>query len=242
MPATTRPASRRPDQPRGKGRKPAAKPAPKGLSRNLKLTLGVLAAVLAIVGAAVYFAADSAPAAEETNLVRADSHRISTAADGKVTVVEFLDFECPSCGAAYPGVEQLRTEYAGRITYVVRQFPLDMHPNAANAAAAAQAAANQGKFEAMYRKLFETQASWGGQDTDHSATFAGYARELGLDLDRFQADVVAQATADRVAADRADGVAAGVRGTPTFFVNGKLFDGQPTYANLKAAVDAALAG
>ncbi|GAA2386893.1 hypothetical protein Cme02nite_68120 [Catellatospora methionotrophica] len=243
MPATTRPASRRPDKTGGKGRKNMKAPAPAGMSTNLKFTLGVLAAVVLIVGGAVFFAMKgSAEPDAAANLVRADSHRISTAADGKVTIVEFLDFECPSCGAAYPAVEQLRKDYAGKITYVVREFPLDMHPNAMNAAAAAEAAARQGKFEAMYNKLFSTQQTWGGQQADHAKTFDGYAQELGLDMARYRADVASQPVLDRIEADRADGAAAGARGTPTFFVNGELFDKQATYANLKAAVDSALAG
>ncbi|WP_203699243.1 DsbA family protein [Catellatospora coxensis] len=214
------------------------------MSTNLKFTLGVLAAVALIVGGAVFFAmkGGSEPSAAAANLVRADSHRISTAADGKVTIVEFLDFECPSCGRAYPAVEQLRKEYAGKITYVVREFPLEMHPNAMNAAAAAEAAANQGKFEAMYTKLFSTQQTWGGQQADHAKTFDGYAEELGLDMAKFRADVASQQVRDRIATDQADGAAAGARGTPTFFVNGELFEPAATYDNLKAAIDAALAG
>ncbi|GAA1389220.1 DsbA family protein [Catellatospora chokoriensis] len=244
MPATTRPASRRPAKTGGKGRKNLKAPATGGMSTNLKFTIGVLAAVALIVGGAVFFAMKGAaePDAAAANLVRADSHRISTAADGKVTVVEFLDFECPSCGRAYPAVEQLRKDYAGKITYVVREFPLDMHPNAMNAAAAAEAAAEQGKFEAMYNKLFSTQQSWGGQQADHAKTFDGYAQELGLDMTKYRADVASKPVLDRIEADRADGAAAGARGTPTFFVNGKLFEQTPTYDNLKAAVDAALAG
>lgn len=243
MPATTRPASRRPDKTGGKGRK-TVKPVPTGMSTNLKFTLGVLAAVALIIGGAVFFAmkGGSEPAAKGTNPVRADSHQLSTAADGKVTIVEFLDFECPSCGRAYPAVEQLRKEYAGKITYVVREFPLDMHPNAMNAAAAAEAAANQGKFEAMYNKLFTTQQQWGGQQTDHAKTFDGYAQELGLDMPKFRADVASQQVRDRIETDRTDGAAAGARGTPTFFVNGKLFEETATYDNLKAAIDTALAG
>nr|WP_239168041.1 thioredoxin domain-containing protein [Catellatospora coxensis] len=244
MPATTRPASRRPDKTGGKGRKNLKAPVSGGMSTNLKFTLGVLAAVALIVGGAVFFAmkGGSEPSAAAANLVRADSHRISTAADGKVTIVEFLDFECPSCGRAYPAVEQLRKEYAGKITYVVREFPLEMHPNAMNAAAAAEAAANQGKFEAMYTKLFSTQQTWGGQQADHAKTFDGYAEELGLDMAKFRADVASQQVRDRIATDQADGAAAGARGTPTFFVNGELFEPAATYDNLKAAIDAALAG
>jgi protein-disulfide isomerase len=230
-----------------KGRKAVGGMRKTGMSTNLKLTYGLLGVVLFVIAAVVVFAktdspAPADPAAVQASMVRDNSHRLDTAADGKVTVVEFLDFECEVCGAAYPGVEQLRKDYAGKITYVVRYFPLPGHLNSGNAAAAAQAAANQGKFEAMYHKLFETQTSWGDQQVDHTKTFEGFARDLGLDMDRYLADVAAAATAERVELDRNDGVAAGVRGTPTFFVNGQRLEGQPTYDNLKAAVDAALAG
>ncbi|MEV0392048.1 DsbA family protein [Polymorphospora rubra] len=215
-----------------------------GMSTNMKVTLALLGVVLVGLGAlfvVVQRGSDDARAAAAERVVRDDSHRLSVAADGKVTVVEFLDFECPSCAAVYPAVEQLRAEYDGRIDYVVRNYPLPMHANAMNAALAVEAAAKQDAFEGMYQKLFESQASWGNQPQDQAATFEGFARELGLDIDRYRADVADPATADRVGTDREDGSAAGVTGTPTFFVNGERFDGQPTYAGLKAAVDAALA-
>lgn len=211
------------------------------VSGNTKLTLGVLALAAVILGSALFFARGSGPeAAGAAEVVRADSHRLSTAADGKVTLVEFLDFECEACGAAFPGVEKLRAEYDGRITYVVRYFPIESHANAMNAAKAVQAAANQGKFEQMYVKMYETQTQWGEQQDSKAALFEGFAQQLGLDLTRFKADVAAPETAQRVERDQRDGMALGVQGTPTFFLNGEKFDGQPTYEGLKAAVDAAL--
>lgn len=218
----------------------------RGMSANLKVTIGVLAVVAAIVGYVLVVDRDvKAPpsvAASDPLLVRDDSHKLSTAADGKVTLVEFLDFECESCGAAYPGVEQLREEYAGRITYVVRYFPLPGHVNAMNAALAVEAAARQQKFEDMYRKMFETQKEWGEARESHAARFEGYAAEFGLDLAKYRADVADSAVADRIRRDQADGRELQVTGTPTFFLNGERFGGNPTYANLRAAVDRALAG
>ncbi|HWG99603.1 MAG TPA: thioredoxin domain-containing protein [Pilimelia sp.] len=212
------------------------------MSTNLKVTLGVLAAALAVVVGVVVVNRDSGttPAAAAEALVRADSHRLSTAADGKTTVVEFLDFECEGCGAAYPGVERLRAEYGNRITYVVRYFPIDSHPNSYNAAHAAEAAARQGRFEQMYKKLFDNQTAWGHNPQSQAAVFERYAQELGLDMSRYQADVASAEVAARVRADATDGLAVGVQGTPTFFINGERFDGAPTYAGLKAAIDASL--
>ncbi|MFY1702925.1 MULTISPECIES: DsbA family protein [Micromonospora] len=210
-------------------------------STNLKVTVGLLAVVLVgLTALLVYVQRGTTGDAER--ILRADSHRLSTAADGRVTLVEFLDYECPACAQAFPGVEQLRAEYDGQITYVVRNFPLPNHRNAENAARAAEAAARQDKFEEMYVALFENQAAWGGQQQDQSALFEGYAQEIGLDLARYRTDLTDPALTDRINRDKSDGSAAGVGGTPTFFLNGERFDGEPTYAGLKAAVDAALAG
>ena len=216
------------------------------MSTNMMVTLGVLAAIVAVVGYVLVVDRDTKPppSVEASNplLVRDDSHKLSTAADGKVTLDEFLDFECESCGAAYPGVEQLRAEYADRITYVVRYFPLPGHSNGMNAALAAEAAAKQGKFEPMYRKLFETQKEWGESRTSQAERFQGYASELGLDIERYKADVAAPATTDRIKRDQDDGTELQVTGTPTFFLNGERFTNNATFPNFKAAVDRALAG
>jgi protein-disulfide isomerase len=213
-----------------------------GMSTNLKVTLGVLAVALAVVVGVVVVNRNDAPtaAAAAEALVRPDSHRLSTAADGKTTVVEFLDFECESCLAAYPVVEKLRAEYGDRITYVVRYFPIASHPNAFNAAHAAEAAARQGKFEPMYKKLFDTATVWGHQQQPQAAVFAGYARDLGLDMTRYDTDVASAEVAARVKADATDGENVGVQGTPTFFINGEKYTEQPSYDGLKAAIDASL--
>lgn len=215
------------------------------MSGNLMLTLGVLAVALGILATAViytYTSGSDRAADKAAMVVRPDSHRLNTAADGKVTLVEFLDFECEACGAAFPGVEKLRKEYDGRITYVLRYFPIQSHANANNAALAAQAAANQGKLEPMYVKMYEMQKQWGEKRESQAALFESFATELGLDMAKFKADVASSETQKRVDVDQQDGMALGVQGTPTFFLNGEKFEGQPTYEGLKAAIDAALAG
>lgn len=182
-----------------------------------------------------------APAATgETQFVRADSHVLGEEGVTEVTFVEFLDFECEGCRAAYPAVEQLREEYAGRVTFVARYFPMPGHFNGERAARAAEAAAQQGAFEDMYHRMYETQTEWGEQQTPHDDTFRGFAEDLGLDMDQWEADYNHPATAERVAKDMADGQALGVQGTPTFFVDGEQL--QPrTIEDLTDALDAALA-
>ncbi|RZQ62375.1 DsbA family protein [Amycolatopsis suaedae] len=217
------------------------------MTANTKISLTVLGVVAVVVTALILFTRSDPPAQQQpapqaapaSVLVRPNSHRLSTS-DGKVTVVEFLDFECESCRAAYPAVEKLRADYAGKVTFVLRYFPVPSHVNAELAARAVEAASQQGKLEPMYKRMFETQQQWGNQQVEHRETFLGFARDLGLDMTAFQAALDSPATAERVLADRADGVDAGVRGTPTFFVNGVKFTGGG-YDALKAAIDAELA-
>lgn len=173
-------------------------------------------------------------------VVRADSHRIGTADNGKVTLVEFLDFECESCGAAYPFVEQLREQYKGRVTFVARYFPVPSHRNAENAAHAVESAARQGKFEEMYKRMFETQPEWGEQQDSNAPLFRSYAEDLGLDMDRYDQDVKSASVAKRVQKDLDDGKTLGVSGTPTFFLNGKKLE-VSSEEDFIQAIDQALA-
>ncbi|GAB3439963.1 hypothetical protein GCM10027436_22730 [Actinophytocola sediminis] len=163
----------------------------------------------------------------------ADSDTLTTAPGNKVTVVEFLDYQCPACAAYYRNVTSgVETDYAGRITFVTRNFPLDSHPLAQPAARAAEAAANQDKFLEMYHALYDNYQQWAvddsgerlSDDEDRAATlFDRYATEIGLDLDRFHTDIAAPAVAARIDADVAAGQRVGVDSTPTIFVNGQRF-------------------
>lgn len=214
------------------------------MSRNLVLTIGLaVAAVLAVVGAVTLSGSSSRepapPGADPSALVRPDSHRLSTAPDGRVTFVEFLDFECEACRAAFPAVEELREAYQGRVTFVLRYFPIPSHTNAENAALAVEAAARQGQLEAMYRRMYQTQTTWGEQQESRAGLFRDFARDLGLDLAAYDRTVADPATLARIRADRDDGVALGVTGTPSFFVNGTRL--RPNDINdLRAAIDGAL--
>jgi protein-disulfide isomerase len=155
--------------------------------------------------------------------------------DSPVTVLEYGDFECPYCGQAEPVVRELLREH-GEISYVWRHLPLnDVHPNAQLAAEAAEAAAEQGAFWEMHDLLLEHQDALGYRD------LVGYARELGLDAERFQHDLRTRAGAGRIAEDVDAADLSGVSGTPTFFVNGIRHYGAYDIATLSAAVKAAKA-
>lgn len=214
------------------------------MSTQLKISLALVSAfalaVAVLLGLAVTRDDPAAPAAEgESVLVRADSHVLGEPGSGDVTFVEFLDLECEACRAVYPAIEQLREEYAGRVTFVVRYFPLPGHFNAERAARAVEAAAQQGEFEAMYSRMYETQDAWGEQRVPLDDLFRSFAEDLDLDLEQYDADYAAEATAARVEKDVADGTSLGVQGTPTFFLDGERFE--PTsYDDLTEALDAAL--
>lgn len=215
------------------------------MTKPVKMSLGLVGAFLLVVVGLLSVAAvrdDSAPppvAVGESRLVRADSHVLGAEGSSDVTFVEFLDFECEGCLAAYPVVEQLREAYAGRVTFVARYFPMPGHFNAERAARAVEAAAQQGQFEAMYQRMYDTQEEWAHQQVPLDDLYRTYADDLGLDMDQYDADYNDPATVERIKADQADGVALGVEGTPTFFINGEPI--QPkSVTDLTEALDAAL--
>ena len=214
------------------------------MSKNLKISLGLVISALVAVMAIANFGSDDEPAAApapggpEERLVRPDSQRLSTAADGNVIFVEFLDFECEACRAAHPAIEQLREDYDGRVTFVVRNFPL--HKNSEAAARAAEAAAAQGEFEEMYDMLFQTRTQWGEKDSSQEDVFFSFAEQLGLDMTEFRNVYDDPATIDKIRRDKADGIELGVEGTPTFFLNGDKVEAS-SFAELVAQIDAALA-
>ena len=154
--------------------------------------------------------------------------------DAPVTLVEYGDFECPSCGAAYPSVEEVRKEMGPRMRFVFRHFPLtQMHPHAMHAAEAAEAAGAQGKFWQMHGMLFEHQNAL--KDAD----LVRYAKALHLDVERFNRELASEAHVGRIREHVTSGIRSGVNGTPTFFINGKRYDGSWDAADLLAAVEAA---
>lgn len=217
------------------------------MRRNVVVS-GVLIAVFALVVVVVAFATRTSPGGSDeeaastssaVSVVREDSHVLSDAGEGAPVLVEFLDFECESCRAAYPFVEQLRQEFAGELTFVIRYFPIPSHANAVNAAVAVEAAAQQGKIEEMYTRMYETQTEWGEQQTSKADVFRGFAQEMGLDMEAYDAAVADPATLERVEADRQDGLALGVQGTPTFFLDGELLQPAST-EDFRAQVDAAV--
>ncbi|MCL4369198.1 MAG: DsbA family protein [Actinobacteria bacterium] len=216
-----------------------------GATRNLGVTAVIASVVLGVVAviALVQTVNEPDPAdgsSGPAQVLRSDSHRLDEAPDGRATLVEFLDFECEACGAAYPFIEDLRERYDGELTFVIRYLPLPGHANSRNAAHAVEAAARQGEIEPMYQRMFQTQAEWGESQDSKAALFRSFAEDLGLDLEQYDRDVDSDAVADRVERDFQDASRLGVTGTPSFFLNGERFQPQSDQ-DFYDSIDAALA-
>jgi len=156
-------------------------------------------------------------------------------ADAKVTIVEFTDFQCPSCAQQHPVLERLVSEFGNRVRLVVRDFPLSQHADAPKAAEAAEAAREQGKYWEYAALLFRNQSALDVNKLKQ------YATDLGLDRARFDAALDSRKFAEKVERDVIDGQKLGVNGTPTFYINGKRVSDR-SYEALKATIEAALKG
>ena len=168
--------------------------------------------------------------------VSEDRDHIQGSADAAVTLVEYGDYECPYCGAAYPIVKELQSRLGDGLRFVFRNFPITTsHPHAEQAAESAEAAAAQGRFWEMHDVLYENQARL--RDPD----LRGYAEQLALDLDRFDQELAEHVHAARVREDFMSGVRSGVNGTPTFYVNGARHDDSYDLDTMLAALARAAA-
>ncbi len=164
--------------------------------------------------------------------------------DAKVTVVEFSDYQCPFCRKSWSEViPSLFKDYVdtGKVRFIYKDFPLSFHPNAPVYAEAARCAGDQGKYFEMHDKIFQEQDKL-GQGTVDVAFDKKWAMDLGLDAATFNTCFDSGKYKQAVQQDFADGVAVGVSGTPTFFVNGQPIVGAQPYAVIKQAIEQELAG
>ena len=151
--------------------------------------------------------------------------------DASLTLVEYGDYQCPYCGAAYPEVKKVQKALGNKLRFVFRNFPLtNIHEQAMNAAETAEAASSQGKFWPMHDFLYEHQATLGDP-----GVALDFAKKLGLNTQKFEQDIAKHAYQKRIKDDFMGGVKSGVNGTPTFYVNGIRHDGD---AIAKALVEA----
>ena len=140
--------------------------------------------------------------------------------NASLELVEYGDYQCSHCGHAYPIIKAIQQELGDRLKFVFRNFPLtESHPDAFNAAVAAEAAALQNKFWEMHDIVYENQESLDGED------LVAYAKKIGVDVVRFQDDIKKDTITAKVQNDFESGVRSGVNGTPSFFINGEKYDG-----------------
>ena len=198
--------------------------------------IGIGAVSLIIVGLAVFSISGNQPPKEVSNsdLVKNNSQVLGSE-DAKVTVVEFSDFQCPACGAAHSVVKQVIKEYGDKILFVYRHFPLlATHQYALKAAEAAEAAGEQGKFWEYHDILFANQDNLKTEDLKN------YAKQIGLDVKKFNEALDSGKNKDKVLSDLDDGEKFGVASTPTFFINGQMHRGVLNLDQFKSEIDKAL--
>jgi protein-disulfide isomerase len=212
--------------------------------KNVPLLIGtLLGTLLLVVGLAFVFSRPEKPVFVDPALVLGTNRPAKAkdaSASAKVTIVEFSDFQCPSCRAAQPLVEQITAKYPNDVKFVYRHYPLvSIHQNAQITAQAAAAAGSFNKFWEMHDLLFAEQDSWSELGSKEMiAKLEEYAQKLGIDKTAFTAKMESKEIKDVVAADVADGTKAGVDGTPTFFVNGQLTSAPQLLKTVESAISA----
>ena len=185
-----------------------------------KLIAGVV--IFVVVSFAYYFyATGNQPADKGNDITINETDHVRGALDGKVTLVEFADFQCPACGAYEPLIRQVESDNKDILKVVFRHFPLtQIHQNALLAAKASEAAGVQGKFWEMHDLIYEKQTEWSGE-LNARDFFLTYARTIGLDTKKFADDLNSVVIEDKILAEFKEGINLEVQGTPTFFINGK---------------------
>lgn len=227
---------------------------------NLPLIIIGVVLVAALVGGYFYYNSAKTPSANANragNSQNANANRAQTYANAplganpptmmgsptaSVTIEEFADFQCGACASVHPTLKQIQSTYGSRIRFIFRNFPLGIpaHDKAYEAAVAAEAAGMQDrtKFWAMQNLLFENQGAW-TSNPNYRQMWEGYAQQIGLDIEKFKADMAGRETKARVDADLARGRALSVDSTPTILVNGKNIPLQSiTEAGLRQVIDA----
>ena len=179
----------------------------------------------------------AAPGQPDPNKVYAltvGSSPIKGPTDAKVTITEFSDYQCPFCAQADALIEQVLAAYPKDVRFVYKQFPLtSIHPNAMPASKAALAAGKQGKYWEMHKVLFQNSRALGADQLKE------YAKQVGLDVPKWEADMNSQAITDQINAEMREATSAEVRGTPSIFVNGKRLQNR-SMDGFKTMIDEAL--
>lgn len=212
----------------------------KGIKKIGMWTGGIIVLVLSVGGLIALVNAPQ-PTTQITSIPAVSSSDITMGPkNAKATLVEYADFQCPACGAYYPLVKQLGTDFNGKVLFVYRFFPLTtIHKNAMKSAEAAYAAQQQGKFWEMHDLLFGNQKDWVESDNAED-TFTKYAQTLKLDMTKYALDVSSDKTIQFINNQSDAGTTAGINSTPTFFINGKQIQNPQSYEAFKQLIQDAL--
>ncbi len=198
--------------------------------KNIPLLLGTITAtLLLIVGISVFFSKSSEPQVVDQSVLVNNAISAKGPESAKVTIVEFSDFQCPSCKAVEPLVKQVLAKYPNDVRLIYRQFPLtQIHPHSERAAQTALAAGALGKFWEMHAVLFDNQENW--SELSDTAAFDswvdGELTKLSIDKKVFREKIQDKSLKDSINTDVADGSKLNVDATPTFFVNGQKIPAQ----------------
>jgi protein-disulfide isomerase len=214
------------------------------MTQETKVFIGIGLATVAIIVGGIFLTSKS-PSVSPTERVSdtillANKKNFKGNRESKVTIVEFSDFECPACAAAAPVMKEVMNKYNGKVQFIYRHFPLPQHTYGLPAAHVGEAAAEQGKFWEMHDLLFARQKTW-AESSNPKELFVAYAKEIGLDVQKFQKTFDERVYDDLIQKDIQDGRSAGVNSTPTFFINGQRVVGVPRLTEISKLIDAELA-
>lgn len=216
------------------------------MNKTTQISLAIIALILASIFAVSYL---KAPASLSTIPPVTSSDWQVGDPRSKVTLVEYADFQCGACGAYAPVIQMVKNEYKDKgVLFVYRPFPLPGHANAIPAAVAAEAAGAQGKYFEMSDKIFANQSVWAQERGPKvNEIFLGYAKELGLDIAKYEADIADPALKTKIAEVVRAGVKSKVNSTPTFFLQGVKItnptgnSAEEAFQKFKVLIDAELA-
>jgi len=207
--------------------------------------LAVIVAVVLIFIGVFAFSSHKSGSNNKSSSSTSSSGKLTSHVEGKgqagVLLVEYGDYQCPYCAQYFPIIEQVVSKYSDQIKFQFRNFPLvDHHRNAFAAARAAEAASQQNKFWQMYALLYQNQAQW-SESSNANQLFQQYAKQLGLDIDQFNKDYSSSAVNDAINADKAAGDKLKIKGTPTFFLDGKEIQVKADVGSFESTIKAEIA-
>ncbi len=203
------------------------------MTDDIKLSIAVIVGTIVLLASIVGIIQllDKSSPTDTSDISGAQIHTKGNP-DAKNKIVEFSDFECPACSAADPQLEKLLTSYPNDVYLEYRHFPLTIHPNSRDAAYAAEAAGEQGKFWEVHDWLFKNQSVWADASVDANYFYNQFGEKFGLDKDKFTKDYESPDIRERVASDTSAASKLRLDSTPTLFINGEKYEGAVPYEKL----------